>query len=152
MYHICLRRWEVLRFLLSNLRWWVEEYGFDGFRFDGATSMLYHSHGLGQGFSGHYDEYFGLNTDSESLVYLTLANHMLHTFYPNMITIAEVGCVAILHSSLCRCFLVVSVVDRMALCVYRKCRVCQLCVAPSMKEARALITAWPWLSLTSGLR
>ena len=40
--------WEVLRFLLSNLKWWVEEYGFDGFRFDGVTSMLYHSHGLGE--------------------------------------------------------------------------------------------------------
>jgi 1,4-alpha-glucan branching enzyme len=40
--------WEVLRFLLSNLRWWIEEYGFDGFRFDGTTSMLYHSHGLGR--------------------------------------------------------------------------------------------------------
>lgn len=44
---IVLARWEVLRFLLSNLRWWIEEYQFDGFRFDGTTSMLYHSHGLG---------------------------------------------------------------------------------------------------------
>ncbi|XP_060587945.1 1,4-alpha-glucan-branching enzyme-like isoform X2 [Ruditapes philippinarum] len=82
--------WEVLRFLLSNLRWWVEEYHFDGFRFDGVTSMLYHSHGIGHGFSGDYNEYFGLNTDTESLTYLTLSNHMLHTFYPDfMITIAE---------------------------------------------------------------
>jgi len=40
-------RWETLRFLLSNLRWWIEEYQFDGFRFDGVTSMLYHSHGMG---------------------------------------------------------------------------------------------------------
>ncbi|PIO65176.1 hypothetical protein TELCIR_13171 [Teladorsagia circumcincta] len=37
---------ETLRFLMSNLRWWVEEYGFDGFRFDGVTSMIYHSHGM----------------------------------------------------------------------------------------------------------
>ena len=44
--------WEVMRFLLSNLRMWVDVYGFDGFRFDGVTSMLYHSRGLGQGFSG----------------------------------------------------------------------------------------------------
>lgn len=80
---------EVLRFLLSNLRWWIETYRFDGFRFDGATAMLYHSHGLGQGFSGHYDEYFGLNTDTESLGYLMLANHMLHRFYPFIVTIAE---------------------------------------------------------------
>lgn len=82
--------WEVLRFLLSNLRWWVEVYGFDGFRFDGATSMLYHDHGMGFGFSGHYDDYFGLNVDTESLIYMMLANHMLHTLYPSfLITIAE---------------------------------------------------------------
>lgn len=42
-----LLRIETLRFLLSNIRWWVEEYGFDGFRFDGVTSMIYHSHGIG---------------------------------------------------------------------------------------------------------
>lgn len=82
--------WEVLRFLLSNLRWWIEEYKFDGYRFDGVTSMLYHTHGMGHGFSGDYGEYFGLNTDTESLVYLMLSNHMLHTLYPDfMITIAE---------------------------------------------------------------
>lgn len=81
--------YEVLRFLLSNLRWYIEEYNFDGFRFDGVTSMLYHSRGIGQGFSGHYDEYFGLNVDTEAIVYLMLANYMLHQYYPTMITIAE---------------------------------------------------------------
>lgn len=80
---------EVLRFLLSNLRWWVEEYQFDGFRFDGTTSMLYHTHGMGHGFSGDYNEYFGLNTDTDSLVYLMVSNYMLHQLYPNMITVAE---------------------------------------------------------------
>lgn len=59
-------------------------------RFDGVTSMLYHSRGCGQGFSGHYDEYFGLNVDTDALVYLMLANYILHKFYPNCITIAEV--------------------------------------------------------------
>ncbi|RZF42612.1 hypothetical protein LSTR_LSTR001407 [Laodelphax striatellus] len=81
--------YEVLRFLLSNLRWYCEEYQFDGFRFDGVTSMLYHSRGIGQGFSGHYDEYFGLNVDTEAVVYLMLANYLLHDFYPNVTTIAE---------------------------------------------------------------
>lgn len=81
--------WEVLRFLLSNLRWYMEEYLFDGFRFDGVTSMLYHSRGIGQGFSGDYNEYFGLNTDTEALCYLTLANHMLHEMYPDVITVGE---------------------------------------------------------------
>ncbi|KAJ8256686.1 hypothetical protein COCON_G00188380 [Conger conger] len=81
--------WEVQRFLLSNLRWWMEEYRFDGFRFDGVTSMLYHHHGLGTGFSGDYSEYFGLQVDEDSLVYLMVANHILHTLYPDCITIAE---------------------------------------------------------------
>jgi len=51
--------------------------------------MLYHSRGLGQGFSGHYDEYYGLNVDVEGIVYLMLANHMLHEIYPEIVTIAE---------------------------------------------------------------
>ena len=46
--------WEVLRFLLSNCRWWIDEFGFDGFRFDGVGSMIYHHHGLGTDFSGGY--------------------------------------------------------------------------------------------------
>ncbi|KAF2360613.1 Alpha-amylase/branching enzyme C-terminal all beta [Trinorchestia longiramus] len=81
--------WEVLRFLLSNLRWYMDEYMFDGFRFDGVTSMLYHSHGIGEGFSGDYNEYFGLNVDTEALGYLMLANFMLHKYYPNVITVSE---------------------------------------------------------------
>ncbi|GMS84152.1 hypothetical protein PENTCL1PPCAC_6327 [Pristionchus entomophagus] len=80
---------EVLRFLLSNLRWWIDEYGFDGFRFDGVTSMIYHSHGMNDDFSGGYPMYFGLNADSDSIVYLTLVNHFLHKKYPFVITIAE---------------------------------------------------------------
>lgn len=80
---------ETLRFLLSNCHWYLKEYQFDGFRFDGVTSMLYHSHGMGHGFSGDYNEYFGLNTDTDALVYLMLANHMIHTLHPNAITIAE---------------------------------------------------------------
>merc|ERR1719244_761098 len=82
--------WETLRFLLSNLRLWIEGFGFDGFRFDGVTSMLYHSRGLGEGFSGDYHEYFGLNTDTEALVYLMLANELVQRLLPEQgITIAE---------------------------------------------------------------
>ncbi len=80
---------EVLRFLLSNLRFWMDEYEFDGFRFDGVTSMLYTHHGIGTGFSGGYHEYFGPNVDEDGVVYLMLANEMLHTLYPNVISIAE---------------------------------------------------------------
>lgn len=86
---------EVTRFLLSNIRFWMDEYKFDGFRFDGVTSMLYQSHGIAHGFSGHYDEYFGLATDTESFIYLMLANYLLHQHYPDVVTIAEV-----IHNSL----------------------------------------------------
>jgi len=81
--------YEVLRFLLSNLRFWVEEYQFDGFRFDGVTSMMYLHHGIGTGFSGGYHEYFGPTVDLEAVVYLMLANDMVHSLYPNIVTIAE---------------------------------------------------------------
>jgi 1,4-alpha-glucan branching enzyme len=63
---------EVLRFLLSNLRFYMEEYQFDGFRFDGVTSMMYIHHGIGTGFSGGYHEYFGEGADEEGVVYLML--------------------------------------------------------------------------------
>ncbi|KUI73746.1 1,4-alpha-glucan-branching enzyme [Cytospora mali] len=80
---------EVMRFLLSNLRFWMDEYQFDGFRFDGVTSMLYHHHGMGTGFSGGYHEYFGADVDEEAVVYLMIANEMLHDLYPETITVAE---------------------------------------------------------------
>ncbi|CCE27404.1 1,4-alpha-glucan-branching enzyme [Claviceps purpurea] len=80
---------EVLRFLLSNLRFWMDEYRFDGFRFDGVTSMLYLHHGVGAGFSGGYHEYFGSDVDEEAVIYLMVANQMLHSLYPEAITIAE---------------------------------------------------------------
>eukprot|EP00160_Parvularia_atlantis_P020804 Unigene8767_Nuclearia_a/m.26834 Unigene8767_Nuclearia_a/g.26834 ORF Unigene8767_Nuclearia_a/g.26834 Unigene8767_Nuclearia_a/m.26834 type:complete len:677 (+) Unigene8767_Nuclearia_a:3-2033(+) len=81
--------WETLRFLLSNLRWYYEEYGFDGFRFDGVTSMLYVHHGMGYGFSGDYNEYFGMLVDQEAVVYMMLANELLHRLSPSVVTIAE---------------------------------------------------------------
>lgn len=80
---------EVLRFLLSNLRFYIDEYHFDGFRFDGVTSMLYTHHGIGTGFSGDYHEYFGPSVDEEGVVYLMLANTMLRELNPDIITIAE---------------------------------------------------------------
>ena len=79
---------EVLHYLLSNLKYWMEEYHFDGFRFDGVTSMLYHDHGLGRAFTG-YDAYFSMNTDLEAVTYLQLANLMVREVNPNAITIAE---------------------------------------------------------------
>ncbi len=81
--------YEVLRFLISNLRWWKDEYNFDGYRFDGVTSMLYHSRGIGEGFSGDYNEYFGLNVDTDAIVYMALANFLLHRMDNEVITIAE---------------------------------------------------------------
>eukprot|EP00033_Pygsuia_biforma_P003508 GCRY01003839.1.p1 GENE.GCRY01003839.1~~GCRY01003839.1.p1 ORF type:complete len:778 (-),score=83.50 GCRY01003839.1:94-2403(-) len=81
--------WEVLRFLLSNLRYYLDVFQFDGFRFDGVTSMLYDHHGIGKAFSGSYHEYFGNDVDQEAVCYLMMANEVLHELYPNIITIAE---------------------------------------------------------------
>jgi len=78
----------VLHFLLSNCRFWLEEYHFDGFRFDGITSMIYYNHGLGKNFTS-YGEYFDGGQDVDALVYLFLANKMIHEFKPGAITIAE---------------------------------------------------------------
>ena len=79
---------EVLHFLLSNLKYWQTEYHFDGFRFDGVTSMLYHNHGLGTDFDGNH-KYFSMNTDLEAVTYLQLANELVRQVNPNAITIAE---------------------------------------------------------------
>ena len=79
---------EVLHFLLSNCKYWLEEFHFDGFRFDGVTSMLYYSHGLGEAFC-NYADYFNGHQDDNAICYLTLANLLIHEVNPNAITIAE---------------------------------------------------------------
>ena len=79
---------EVIHFLLSNLKFWMTEYHFDGFRFDGITSMIYHDHGLGEAFTD-YKKYFSLNTDTEAITYLQLANELIREVNPKAITIAE---------------------------------------------------------------
>lgn len=79
---------EVLHFLLSNCKYWLDEYHFDGFRFDGVTSMMFLDHGLGDDFGG-YDCYFNANQDGDAICYLTLANRVIHQTNPNAITIAE---------------------------------------------------------------
>ena len=79
---------EVLHFLLSNLKYWQTEYHFDGFRFDGVTSMIYHDHGLGSAFT-NYDMYFNMNTDLEALNYLQLANELIHEVNPCATTVSE---------------------------------------------------------------
>ncbi len=78
----------VIHFLLSNCRYWLEEYNFDGFRFDGITSMIYYDHGLGKNFTS-YSDYFNGGQDIDALVYLYLANKLIHAFKPAALTIAE---------------------------------------------------------------
>ena len=79
---------EVIHFLLSNLKYWQTEYHFDGFRFDGVTSMLYHDHGLGTSFDS-YGKYFSMNTDTEAVTYLQLATELVRQVNPKAILIAE---------------------------------------------------------------
>ena len=79
---------EVLHFLLSNCKYWMDVYGFDGFRFDGVTSMMYKSHGLGEDFVD-YSCYYNGNEDGDAICYLTLANKLIHEVKKGAITIAE---------------------------------------------------------------
>ncbi|MCQ2068447.1 MAG: alpha amylase C-terminal domain-containing protein [Bacteroidaceae bacterium] len=79
---------QVLHYLLSNCKYWLDEFKFDGFRFDGVTSMLYYSHGLGEAFC-NYDDYFNGHQDDDAICYLMLANRVIHQFNPDAITIAE---------------------------------------------------------------
>ena len=78
----------VIHFLLSNLKFWMTEYHFDGFRFDGVTSMLYHDHALGTDFTSE-GKYFSYNTDTDAVTYLQLANELIRQVNPKAITIAE---------------------------------------------------------------
>jgi 1,4-alpha-glucan branching enzyme len=79
---------EVLHFLLSNIRYWLEEFNFDGYRFDGVTSMLYFDHGLEKAFGG-YGDYFSANLDYEAVVYFRLANKLIHQVKPHALSVAE---------------------------------------------------------------
>jgi 1,4-alpha-glucan branching enzyme len=79
---------QVLHFLLSNCRFWLDEYRLDGFRFDGVTSMLYNHHGLGKNFT-NYNDYFNEEVDEDALTYLALANKLIHQLRPDAVTIAE---------------------------------------------------------------
>ena len=79
---------DVLHFLLSNCKFWLQEYGFDGYRFDGVTSMLFWNHGLGDAFT-NYGMYFNGSVDDDAWVYLNLANRVIHEVKPGAITIAE---------------------------------------------------------------
>ena len=79
---------EVIHFLLSNCKYWIEEFKFDGFRFDGVTSMIYRNHGLEQDFN-HYSDYYNLNQDGDAICYLTMANLLIHQLNSSSITIAE---------------------------------------------------------------
>ena len=79
---------QVLHFLLSNCRYWMDEFRFDGFRFDGVTSMIYLEHGLGREFTS-YNDYFNGGIDEEALTYLALANQVIHSVKSDAVTIAE---------------------------------------------------------------
>ncbi len=79
---------QVLHFLLSNCRYWLDEFQFDGFRFDGVTSMIYTHHGLGVAFT-EYEQYFNDTVDESALAYLTLANCLIHEVREQAVTLAE---------------------------------------------------------------
>ncbi|RMD73849.1 MAG: 1,4-alpha-glucan-branching enzyme, partial [Lentisphaerae bacterium] len=82
-------KFEVLRFLLSNLRYWLEEFRFDGFRFDGITSMIYLHHGIGVNFDEIQSYFQECELDRDAICYLQLANTLVHRLRPEAVTIAE---------------------------------------------------------------
>ncbi len=84
----CYGRHDVLHYLLSNVKFWMDEYHFDGFRFDGVTSMLYHDHAMGKAFTS-YDDYFGPNVNLDATTYLMLASEVIHKVNPGAIAIVE---------------------------------------------------------------
>lgn len=79
---------QVAHFLLSNVKYWLEEFHFDGFRFDGVTSMIYKNHARGESFD-NYSKYFSMNTDIEAINYLQLANELAREVKADTITVAE---------------------------------------------------------------
>ena len=79
---------QVIHFLLSNIQYWMGEFQFDGFRFDGVTSMLYLDHGLSRDFTG-YEMYFDRGQDEDAITYLGLANELIRQINPNAISVAE---------------------------------------------------------------
>lgn len=79
---------ETLMLLLSNLKYWMDEFHFDGFRFDGITSMCYKDHGIGVDFL-NYAQYFDDNVDTDAIIYLYLANKLIHQISNQAFTIAE---------------------------------------------------------------
>ncbi len=81
-------KYEVQHFLLSNVKYWLDEFHFDGFRFDGVTSMLYHHHGVNAPDWG-LEAYFGGGANRDAILYLTLANELIHELQPGAVTIAE---------------------------------------------------------------
>jgi 1,4-alpha-glucan branching enzyme len=79
---------EVMHFLLSNCAFWLGEYHFDGFRMDGITSMLYLHHGLSRDFT-NLGMYYDDQEDEDAIVYLMLANRLIHEMRPDAVTVAE---------------------------------------------------------------
>ena len=78
---------QVRHFLLSNIKYWMDEFHFDGFRFDGVTSMTYYHHGYTE--FDCREKYFSPDVNEDALCYLTLANRLVHDLNPSAVTIAE---------------------------------------------------------------
>lgn len=131
---------EVLRFLLSNLRFYMEEYQFDGFRFDGVTSMMYTHHGIGTGFSGGYHEYFGPGADIEGVVYLMVVSHLEQQLFLCLFSRGFRLMISSIRST------------PMPLALPKMSQECHYSACLQTREVSDSTTASPWLSQTCGLR
>ncbi|KAK6154438.1 hypothetical protein DH2020_008686 [Rehmannia glutinosa] len=86
---------------------WMVEYQIDGFHFHSLASMMYTHNGFAT-FTGDMEEYCNQYVDNDALMYLILANEILHVLHPNIVTIAE-DLVSTLIGNRCNA-------DRMLLC------------------------------------
>jgi 1,4-alpha-glucan branching enzyme len=80
-------RHEVRNFLIANALFWCERFHIDGLRVDAVASMLYLD------YSREPDEWVpnkhGGRENLEAIDFLREFNHLVHTEYPGVITIAE---------------------------------------------------------------
>lgn len=133
-------KWEVLRFLLSNIAFWANEYRMDGFRFDGVTSMLYTHHGIGRDFSGGYPDYFGADCDEDALCYLVCKYGGCGFFFFGVLTFSKRFWQLALRGNWDAC------------ASERRCRAIRDWRDPRAKEASAFTTVSTWRSPTPGSR
>src|SRR5438876_787536 len=80
-------RSEVRNFLIANALFWLDKYHIDGLRVDAVASMLYLDYSRKEG--QWIPNQFGGRENLEAIEFLKKFNHITHTEFPGVMTIAE---------------------------------------------------------------